>query len=944
MKNKIKSYSLFIPTFILVLILISSGLTGVFAQNQNSFGQNKKNEEQVYNGLTITQSVNQEVFETDIDNNSVTYSIDITNNNECVNNYDVVFVFDESDYMAKGGGDPLQPSTRSKESAKLFVDSFIRHDDHLALVGYGNRVKRHSPLPSDVTAIKQLIDKRDSNGGSNLYEALLLAQDELTSPRARASVEQIVFIVAGGNPTEPSNDLNENKTLASNVAYALKSTGVEVITIGTGLAEDTDTSFFTNLSSPGQFYWAPSDYQITQIYQNLASSLSGSSSATVAWDDVSSLLGVAELVSISGNGRLENGQVIWDLGDVECGASVQLSYTFDFNSNLSDEYIRKNIIKATNSTSEIYSSNELTITATSPWLEGSITDNTEKISKTTNLTYDVSVENIGKSTSRNVTASVSFPDYIEIISSDIEDAVINGNQISWSINELNKDEVINYKIETVANIANEVTSGQILAPLSLTNESQEFSTSDLTLIEKENTANYSLFAKCIEISGDKMDVYFGYNNRLNSTQTLTSSNIITGSGDNAEGNVPLELLAGVNDLDDPITLSKNDSLSWVAEINDYSKSVSINNTFDSCQSDDDQQDDEQDEDNNDDQQDDEQDEDNNDDQQDDEQDEDNNDDHQDDEQDEDNNDDQQDDEQDEDNNDDQQDDEQDEDNNDDQQDDEQDEDNNDDQQDDEQDEDNNDDQQDDEQDEDNNDDHQDDEQDEDNNDDQQDDEQDEDNNDDQQDDEQDEDNNDDQQDDEQDEDNNDDQQDDEQDEDNNDDQQDDEQDEDNNDDQQDDEQENESENEPNIIVQTPSLVLFPINVRVTSETPISNNQIVTDVEFVRNELINVSLENAVVESNCIDKSFELKNGLINSNTNILGVDYSIDGGNNWFPNADLKGLGTKNVEINFKTNRKEDKLYNITFRARTSNGSETSFSGLDFLHQCNGEKNISSLF
>ncbi|MDQ6985350.1 MAG: VWA domain-containing protein [Candidatus Dojkabacteria bacterium] len=836
MKNKIKSYSLFIPTFILVLILISSGLTGVFAQNQNSFGQNKKNEEQVYNGLTITQSVNQEVFETDIDNNSVTYSIDITNNNECVNNYDVVFVFDESDYMAKGGGDPLQPSTRSKESAKLFVDSFIRHDDHLALVGYGNRVKRHSPLPSDVTAIKQLIDKRDSNGGSNLYEALLLAQDELTSPRARASVEQIVFIVAGGNPTEPSNDLNENKTLASNVAYALKSTGVEVITIGTGLAEDTDTSFFTNLSSPGQFYWAPSDYQITQIYQNLASSLSGSSSATVAWDDVSSLLGVAELVSISGNGRLENGQVIWDLGDVECGASVQLSYTFDFNSNLSDEYIRKNIIKATNSTSEIYSSNELTITATSPWLEGSITDNTEKISKTTNLTYDVSVENIGKSTSRNVTASVSFPDYIEIISSDIEDAVINGNQISWSINELNKDEVINYKIETVANIANEVTSGQILAPLSLTNESQEFSTSDLTLIEKENTANYSLFAKCIEISGDKMDVYFGYNNRLNSTQTLTSSNIITGSGDNAEGNVPLELLAGVNDLDDPITLSKNDSLSWVAEINDYSKSVSINNTFDSCQSDDDQQDDEQDEDNNDDQQDDEQDEDNNDDQQDDEQDEDNNDDHQDDEQDEDNNDDQQDDEQDEDNNDDQQDDEQDEDNNDDQQDDEQDEDNN--------------------------------------------------------------------------------------------------------DDQQDDEQENESENEPNIIVQTPSLVLFPINVRVTSETPISNNQIVTDVEFVRNELINVSLENAVVESNCIDKSFELKNGLINSNTNILGVDYSIDGGNNWFPNADLKGLGTKNVEINFKTNRKEDKLYNITFRARTSNGSETSFSGLDFLHQCNGEKKI----
>lgn len=529
--------------------------------------------------LELSQSVNQHFFQADSDDNIVTYTLEVKNNNICKQPVEVMILFDRSGSMDDDGQNPPEPITTAKEATYAFIDSMERHVDHVGLVSYADTAKRDSPLRSDVTAVKQLISHLKAGGKTNIGDAMELGIEEFRSPRARDYAKPFIIIFSDGKANRPQN--MDPIQYAVDQAGIAKNEGITVISIGLG--SDVDANTLIRMASPNGYYYAPTASDMVGIYNRISKSMDGISPNTVVWDDVSNLLPVADFVSASNGGRLENNKVVWDLGDIDCGETRTVNYSFRFHHNIRETYTRTNIFHGNNGANEQFESNSETITVVGPWVTIGKTDNKTYATDLDLLDYLITVNNVGPGYATNVNLSDTLPEFVYFTDSDVPGIYQSGKLLSWNIGMLQAGETKTYRVSGRLILPSLFAGGQIINRVTATNDERSVSAEDITQITlpSEERPNFTTYANCIDLNDeDTFTAYFGYLNRLDSDQLLDESRIEPSS---AEGNPPQVLMAGRNDKAFAATADMGTSITWIAKMGNVSKTATASDSYEICQ-------------------------------------------------------------------------------------------------------------------------------------------------------------------------------------------------------------------------------------------------------------------------------------------------------------------------------------------------------------------------
>lgn len=119
-----------------------------------------------------------------------------------------------------------------------------------------------------------------------------------------------------------------------------------------------------------------------------------------------------------------------------------------------------------------------------------------------------------------------------------------------------------------------------------------------------------------------------------------------------------------------------------------------------------------------------------------------------------------------------------------------------------------------------------------------------------------------------------------------------------------------------------NVAFHPDNMRIES---LCENKII--------RISNVSLDGSIGSSSLEVGTNE---NSISADAAIIRIEYSLDGGNNYFPVTSTRGIGTKNVDIDITTLPLTDKLYGLKLRATTLRGNVFESNIKKVNHSCSG--------
>lgn len=168
---------------------------------------------------------------------------------------DIVLIVDQSGSMA---GSPL---ASAQAAAVSFLGQLSPGRAQVAVVGFSTTATVLQGLTDDLRRVVRAIG-RMAPGGQTVYtDALESALAELTGPRSRPEVPQVVIMLTDGKPTD--------RTQVLRAADDLKDLGVVLYTIGLGSNVDADLLALM-AGDPGQFFQAPTEADLADVYQSIA--------------------------------------------------------------------------------------------------------------------------------------------------------------------------------------------------------------------------------------------------------------------------------------------------------------------------------------------------------------------------------------------------------------------------------------------------------------------------------------------------------------------------------------------------------------------------------------------------------------------------------------------------------------------------------------------------
>lgn len=204
-----------------------------------------------------------------IDTSSITM-LPIIMVNYCVetNQYaDVVLALDTSGSM----NDPTEPGGPSKLAAARaaatdFLNLLAFPGDQAGIVSFSGTAVLQHPLSSNRASLIAALQGNVS-GGTRIDLALAEARQELTSVRHLSGNTPTLILLTDGQP----NGSDEAAVLAD--ATLAKAAGITIYTIGLGA--DVNESLLREVASmPAQYFRAPSTADLSQIYEEIAGSIS----------------------------------------------------------------------------------------------------------------------------------------------------------------------------------------------------------------------------------------------------------------------------------------------------------------------------------------------------------------------------------------------------------------------------------------------------------------------------------------------------------------------------------------------------------------------------------------------------------------------------------------------------------------------------------------------
>jgi Mg-chelatase subunit ChlD len=168
---------------------------------------------------------------------------------------DVALVIDKSGSM-KG-----RKLDDAKTAATTFVELLGVEQNQAALVSFAHEAQIDSPLSHDLAAITGAIDALANSNGSDIAGGIQAADMELGGGRHNPDAAPVLILLSDGRSDEP-----EAVRAAANAA---KTRGVQVVAIGFG--KDANEELLRAIvSSPADFYAAPSSADLAAIYEAIA--------------------------------------------------------------------------------------------------------------------------------------------------------------------------------------------------------------------------------------------------------------------------------------------------------------------------------------------------------------------------------------------------------------------------------------------------------------------------------------------------------------------------------------------------------------------------------------------------------------------------------------------------------------------------------------------------
>lgn len=197
----------------------------------------------------------------------------------CETPADVILVLDRSGSMAALGSHPAEPLTDAKNAAAYFVNQLDAKDE-AGLVTFATdaTITPTSLLTTHFDLIRNAIDATAIGTGgvqeTNISDALNVAQNELSSPRARTGIPNFIVLLTDGVATVPikAGDTSYPTDLALSAARSAKIASTTIFTIGLG--KGVDATFLQTLaSSPADSFLAPTAAELSQIYGDIATKI-----------------------------------------------------------------------------------------------------------------------------------------------------------------------------------------------------------------------------------------------------------------------------------------------------------------------------------------------------------------------------------------------------------------------------------------------------------------------------------------------------------------------------------------------------------------------------------------------------------------------------------------------------------------------------------------------
>ena len=173
----------------------------------------------------------------------------------CFDQADVMLVLDRSGSI--DGGE----LTSLKNAANAFIDALSPDGGvHMGQTSFSTNGSLDQTLTGDQTALYNAVNALTNSGYTNLYEGILLADQELVSVRDRDDTQtpDYIVVITDGRPNRPIPEAYA-RSQAATAATAAKTAGVTIYVVGVG--SDVDSTYLRNqIATSPVHYFGIGDY------------------------------------------------------------------------------------------------------------------------------------------------------------------------------------------------------------------------------------------------------------------------------------------------------------------------------------------------------------------------------------------------------------------------------------------------------------------------------------------------------------------------------------------------------------------------------------------------------------------------------------------------------------------------------------------------------------
>jgi Mg-chelatase subunit ChlD len=187
---------------------------------------------------------------------------------------DVVLAIDLSGSIDNDGGKPPEPLASVLKAASAFAGN-LKTADQVSVVTFATKAETRAELGADVHEVSQAIlglhvDPKEQNGGTNIGDALVAAEVELSSVRHNPDARKVVVLITDGQANAPI--ATSAAPYAEYVSAELKKRGTNVYTIGLG--KSVNANFLKLLATNQSTTFLAADrFALENIYHSISTSI-----------------------------------------------------------------------------------------------------------------------------------------------------------------------------------------------------------------------------------------------------------------------------------------------------------------------------------------------------------------------------------------------------------------------------------------------------------------------------------------------------------------------------------------------------------------------------------------------------------------------------------------------------------------------------------------------